>query len=321
MAREGLQIQSTGAIGDAVIALGVRQGLIDQGYNVRLISAPHTLPLWPETEATDQDQILDIRNYLAQFPHTTKYTPDRYGHLCEWMARLCSLQLGLEIQASRDNVRIPLSRDEINHGREIIRSDKPVVVLAPVSNTKNRNIPVATVLEIARGLDNAATTCLLAPIPDQYADLGLTVVGSKDLRIAAAALLAVDAIVTVDSGPLHLAAAAIQGNLDAKGANPEKLVVVLGSSHPNVVSYEGNQIVQGGQEVCQIAPCGIHGYYPNSEYSQELGYPVFSTGLEKDKSGCIMPNYGQVETASCMMTIDPNEITQKVLEHLARQKN
>lgn len=300
MASEKLLLKSTGAIGDAVVALAVRDTLVHQGYDVGIISSRNTLPLWPKTTDVFGAQTLDISTYLAQFPHTTRFTPDRYGHLCEWMARVCSQQLGSDITASRDNVCIELTQDEISKGKTLLPSGNPVVIMAPVSSTKNRNIPVQTIRQISENLRGIATACLLSPVPEQYLTLGLGVIGSNDLRIAAAALLAADVVITSDSGPLHLASGAVQGNQESLNANPKKIIAVLGSSHPEVVTYLGNQVVTSAKIECEIAPCGAHGYTSAPE--------------------CVLPNYRLVETASCMMAISADEVTQKVLEYLSKQK-
>lgn len=334
-----LILQSTGAIGDAVILTGVQKSLADLGYKVGVMSAPFTLSLWngigesyaPGAPLPTGAQVVPINNYLRHFPHTQIFpgTKER-AHLSQWMGYEAQILGGLEsIAVSRDNVRIVLDENEIAAARDRVynlssaNDGKPIVVIAPYSNTKNRNLPLSTLDAIVQGLEGDAVIAMLEPVPESGYIKGTIKLGDKNLRNVAGLLLAAHAYIGVDSGPLHIAAGAIQGAPQdvAKRlevfTDPGKIIVALASSSPQVVAYSGNQFVfsNGG---CIIAPCGAHGYVAPEEYGSLFSLPFVESGVDKDKSGCTIQSYPREETAACMASIDPEEIIEKVKNQLRK---
>ncbi len=344
-------LKSTGAIGDAVIVSAVQHALHQVGYNAGLISAWNTLPLWyhlPGVESSllfdakqdppqyDPNNVVDVSQYLIQFPHSLPLPgTQRMGHLSEWMGIMAAEQLGIPLNVSRDNVRVALTaeeaewgRDEI-HARSHVNGNKPVVIISPNSGTKNRSLPSDTVEELVRGLEGKAVAYLLEPVPDMYGT-NIPRIGNKDLRKVGALLWAADVYVGADSGPLHIAAGSLQGTSAELSArlstnnNLGKIVVAVGSSHPDVVSYRGNRIVSadGG---CQVAPCGAHGYVLPDAYAEHFtrlrGQKfTFNPTAEplKEKSGCIQSGYAQEQTALCMKSIPAEAIVSSVLSALGK---
>lgn len=348
---KSIVIKSTGAIGDMVIASAIADSLNKLGYHTGIISDKKTLQLWdeiPNASTFEEDKSspnVDISNYLAYMPHSNdlpaEYTDEkRKGHLCEWMAYSISQNNGINIYPSRDDVRIVLNREEIEFGRNEVHkkskkyNNKPVVILAPSSSTKNKKIPKQTLKEVIKGIWKFAVPCLLKGngvkqcIIDrinQYAVCAETI-GDKDLRKASAILYAADACICVDSAPLHMINGSIQGTppeyiLDGVNPDMSKIVIVVGSSHPDVVSYEGNQIIKVTKDECNCdkAPCGAHGYSELAKYEDEFNGRSFNAaGISGDKSGCIFNDYDQIETARCMEAVSAEEVIETVRKIILR---
>ena len=328
-------LKSTGAIGDAVIASAVQDALNQAGYNAGLISAGFTLPLWHGLDGVDNrllfdskqdppiynsENVIDISNYLSRLPHSANFPKARemkdvWAHLCKWMGLVVEWEKDLELNVSRDNVRVVLTPEEAEWGRNQIyelskaNGNKPVVVISPNSGTKNKSLSSKTVDEVVRGLDGKAVSYLLEPVPEMYSSVLAGRIGNKDLRKVAALLWATDAYIGADSGPLHIVAGSLQGTPDDLSYRLEvnhslsKIVVALGSSNPGVVAYKDNRIVfaHGG---CPVAPCGAHGYYPVEKYGEHFKRTFVPTAEPaKDKSGCIDINYPNEQTALCLSLI------------------
>ena len=339
---------STGAIGDMIIASALQKPLNELGYKTGIISAGFTLPLWIGLEnittyAFGKDkalpelptdaQVVDISNYLAHFPHSQplpqKFTEEecRYDHLCEWMTYYLFQKIGLKLEVSKADVRIILRPEEVAFGRDYIANlkkengGKKVLIISPYATTKNRNIPLSTLEEIAAGVSDVAFSCQTTPYGETQKIKGTVDVGDKDIRKSIAIRLAADTYLTVDSGPLHMMMGAMQGTpkdnlVDGVNPDPAKVFVVLGSSKPETVSYTGNQNIFAGN-ACEISPCGAHGYYPLKSYGRLFGRRFHSsTDSTKDKSGCIYQNFSGRETAVCMESVKAEEVIEKIRGYL-----
>ncbi len=353
---------STGAIGDMVIASALTAQFYQRNIPYGIVSSGFTLPLWKHfgnatTYAYGFDKavpdlpaegfVVDIRNYLRHFPHT-EFLPgtERKGHLCEWMAveavhdqnvlddllRVGSVsdrdkELGIT-PVSRDDVQIFMLEEEIQAGLEWVAAlqrehgNKPVVILSPYSTTMNRNIGKQRLDEIVYGLKDSVIPCQLMPIPKDGSITGAIPVGSNDLRAVAGLLLAADAYVGVDSGPLHMVNGVIQGtgwyghNLQPQ-RRKDKVFVVTGSSASEVVAYQGNSIIQAPVSVCDVAPCGAHGYVAPEAYGERFGKQFHAS--PRDKGGCVIPDHHYKDTAPCMTAVPSEQIIAAVRGYLRQR--
>ncbi|MBI5072401.1 hypothetical protein HZA99_01135 [Candidatus Woesearchaeota archaeon] len=362
MKRQEVIFLSTGAIGDMVIASALHAPFYERDISMGIVSAEFTRGLWQHfgntiTYAYGKDKVLpefptdavvvDIRNYLRHLPHSqnlpqwlTKQEEKRKGHLCEWMAYEAATACpGIErilketFKVTRDDVQIILTEEEIEEGKARINeirkesNNKLVTILAPYSNTENRNMGMRQLEEVVVGLQDTTTVCQLEPFQPADYVVGTKPVGDRDLRKVAALLLAADAYIGVDSGPLHIINGAIQGTgwyshkLDGK-RDPAKVFVVLGSSHPDVVAYEGNTIITAltSHAVCPVAPCGAHGYVAPEEYGKYFGEIFHPSRKEGDKSGCIYQEHDFPNTAPCMSAVSSEQIVEAVQAYLRDRK-
>ena len=327
---EQIILNSTGAMGDMIIATALQKRIHDDGKQVGIISNKFFKNLWDflpggqaylAEEVPEDAQVFSIAKYLRHMPHSSSLPQDSgTGHLAKWMAVEYASNGGKGYAVSRDDVRICLTEEEVMAGRDHIYAlsgGKPVVAFAPFSQTKNRNMSTAMLEDIVGSIrDVAFPLQILGPGEQPLPCFHHTVEDgfAPNLRDAASRLYAVDAYVGVDSGPLHLVNGAIQGTaLHLDGTHPvkTKIIAVVGSSLGEVVSYNGNRVVSstGG---CAIAPCGAHGYHPVEEYSKAFALPMFPSGKEKDMSGCITEDYARLETAPCMLTINPDEVIAQI---------
>lgn len=319
----------TNAIGDAVISTAVRAALQRNNYQAEIISPEHIAPLLNEidsihtsnTSLSPGSRIIDI-NYFPEQSHIQLLPgTQRYGHISEWMGLIVSQQLGMNLEVSPDDVKIKLMRDEIEQARDRLytlskeTNRLPVVIIVPGASTKNRSLTSMQAEAIASRLKGTATPLLLEPLHDRYSAIDILRVGGN-LREAAALLLAADSVVTVDTGPLHITQAGMQGNLEIAQAlgisvDPRKLVVALGSSRPEVVAYKGNQAVHASAG-CPVSPCGLHG----EAALGGIGKFQIPLHVSDDKSACIYPGSKQLETAPCMESVPAGEIVEKVSDYL-----
>lgn len=350
---------STGAIGDMVIASALHTPFYEREISIGVVSADFTRGLWQHfgnttAYAYDKDKalpelpkeavVVDIRNYLHHFPHSQNLPhglteeEKRKGHLCEWMAYEAATQCpGIErilrktFKVTRDDVQIILTEQEIEAGKKLIEeirkesSNKSVTILAPYSNTENRNIGMHQLEEIVAGLEDRTAICQLQPFGETEYVKGTRPIGDRDLRKVAALLLVADAYIGVDSGPLHIVNGAIQGaewyNQRLEGRrDPAKVFVVLGSSAPEVVAYKGNTIIQSPVCVCDVAPCGAHGYVAPERYGEHFGKEFHASRKEGDKSGCIYKDQDFPNTAPCMTAVPSEQIIETVRAYLRNRK-
>ncbi|MEM3373929.1 MAG: hypothetical protein QXE31_01790 [Candidatus Woesearchaeota archaeon] len=309
-----LTLKLTGAIGDTIIASSLVQGLNEIGYIVNIISSRQALLLLKHLSGIGElressKNVIDLSDYLKWLPHTTmlpkKFTgeEDRFGHLCEWMAYTLFEKSGIKILPSRDDVKIILTPEEVEQGKikinEISKENNnlPVVVIAPYASVKNRSLPKKTLDEVIRGISGFAHPFLLP----RY----------DNLRELCAILYACDAFIGVDSGLLHMINGVLQGTpyeIGTNNSNKNKVVVVFGSSNPEVVTYFGNHVIKTTFN-CEIGFCGIHGYWNIEDYVKRFGREIIRIN---DKSGCIYEAYANSQIPPCMASITAEEIIESV---------
>ncbi len=341
---------STGAIGDMVISSALAAQFYQRDIPYGIVSSGFTLPLWKHfgnatTYAYDAGNnvpcipsdafVVDIRNYLRHLPHSSLLPgTDRKGHLCEWMGveaardqNLLDQILGVD-SVSRDDVHIFMTEEEIHAGLQGVvalqqeHGNKPLVIISPYSTTVNRNIGKKQLDDVVYGLRDSVLPCQLTPIPDGGEITGAVPVGSTDLRKVAGLLLAADAYVGVDSGPLHIVNGVIQGTDWYSHKLPtqrkkEKVFVVTGSSTPEVVTYNGNTVIQALNRICDIAPCGAHGYVAPKAYGNHFERTFHPSPT--DKGGCVFQNHHYKDTVPCMTAVTSEQIIESVRNYLRQR--
>ena len=352
-----LILLTTGALGDTVIATALYQQFFRAGYHTVIASKKRALQLWrglanTSAMAIPRDAssfhqslcasdrhtlVLDCRNYLDLFPHSsllptwfTGHDAPRVGHHCEWMAyAICRNHRmivqnypDLHVTPSRDDVQVPLTAPEISQAEAAMAklrreyNDLPIVLLAPYASTANRNIPRKTLQSAVKDLNGIVTFCQLIRHRTDRRIKGAVPIERLSSREMAAWALCADAVVTCDSGPLHIANAALQyarshlPQIDAKLTTPEKVIVVVGSSRVEAVAYRGNQSLfsTGG---CTVAPCGVHGYTDVDRYCRHFKRTFYR--LEADGSGCVEKTYAAEAGSPCMASVSAEMLVERLL--------
>lgn len=336
---------STNAIGDSIMEAATVHALSEYGITVGKVAPAPILSLWkglPHTQLYTNDSAVpsdvprvDVRGYQDAFPHSTQDPKSgEFRHLSWWIGRKAGEQLGIDLDVSSEQVILTLTEEEATWGRdEYLRllkasGNKVGVIITPNATTGNRNITPQTVQKICTQLEEKEITpFLLNPLPEKiYDNVAAARIGNPDLRKAAALLWASDAVICVDSGPLHMVNAALQGSskelADKLGVNADqqKVVLVTGSSNPEVVGYKGNQSVHGtgGCPLAERGGCGCHGYNQLKKYDKHFGYPFFPAANPNDKGGCIYEHYSRTGISSCMEAISPDEVVEKVITYFRR---
>jgi len=331
--RPQIILESTGALGDTVIATALIPALDAAGFETGHICSPTTFPLWhglPHASAYYSDGslpahalVVNLCDYLSLLPHTTK----PYKHLCAYMrlylsARLADQGIFLSLpHVSQDHVQVHLSLEEWLWGKQVVKQlsqadhGKPVLVLAPCATTNNRWLDPLTVAAVAASVRTFCVPVLLDPLPAPYQNLNIQRLGTSDLRRVAALLGVVDGFISVDSGPFHLAVAARQGVTSElkeqlkMNARLQSVILIVGSSHPAVISYRDVQTLFSPGE-CPISPCGMHGYGTIEVQRKAIGRPVYVH--PKNTSGCIYADYPSQVTTRCMRGVSVPHIVEAV---------
>lgn len=321
---ERIGIKYTGAIGDAVIALGLIPGLREAGFDyVTLQTNAFIAPLWKGLEGAQartsdtEDQTIDTSAYLVnRFDHP-------HAHLVQLLAIEVKNQGGPEILPSPDDVMLALTKDELSRAADKIaeissgNGDLPVLIIAPDSTTKNRNLPRGTLQEVVTNLQGRAVSCVMRSDDSDLPEGALNVWGN--LRDSAAMLAVADAVVAVDSALFHMVNAVLQGSTDTMkelglNTSQDKVVAVLGSSSENSATYNDNQVLVGTEAACDIK-CGAHGYkgLTKSRLEGIFSTEFYPSGDETDESLCQFPDYAAIETAGCMQSITSQRIINAVM--------
>lgn len=334
-------IKSTNAIGDSVMESATVKALGQKGMSVYKRAPTHLLSLWeglPNAHSSEQDlpahvPEVDVSTYQDQFPHTSRDPHSgTFLHLSEWIGGKAEGQLGTKLSVSSEDVQLILTVEEARWGfkeyqRRLHESGNSLgVIISPNATTGNRSLTQETVREIAAHLlENDVTPFLLTPLPEGvYDEIPAERIGDQHIRKAASLLWASDALVCVDSGPFHMANASLQGTTrelaEELGINtdPKKIVLITGSSNPEVVMYENNQTLHytGNCPLSERGGCGCHGYYQVDQYSEHFGVPFLPSVNPQDKGGCIYDIYSKTGISPCMDAVSATEVFTKVMEYL-----
>ena len=295
------------ALGDTLCAIAVAKGIKKK---VSIASKQIFHPLFqgtgitPELNSNKEGVII---SYWGCISKLNKLPEGKSGHIVDWMNFYLEGQHGIKSSSTKGDVKIKLTEEELLAGEQFckkISNGKPVVAIAPSATTKNRTLPKQILKKILFGISHFSTPLVLGP-PEMFGAESLPKEIYEDLRKIAATIAATDAMITIDSGLAHLAAAAYQGN--KTNLAPEKVIIILGSSNPPVICYNGNHVIQNKRPCSLPFPCGAHGY--STKEQAELKYHK-NFYKARDCSCCISLNYPELKASPCMENTD----TKKVIE-------
>jgi len=328
-------LESTKAIGDAIIATAVLGEAASQGYVAGIITSPLTYPLlknldiktyrnWSEVPGGGTRIPLDHR-YLNHLPHRFNLpNQQKKGWLGEWMA--IDIQDASEgeiiLTPKREDMRISLTCAEIAESYDEKKrisgenGNKQVTQIIANSSSINKNITRETLEKVIKELSGETVFCMTEALgvseedKQFYQDLNVVLLKMTDLRRAVGRLHVADAVVTSDTWTLHGAIASrrtgTQLSLSQMGYIPtnKQVIAVLGSSHPLVVGgYEGMTTVTT-QHPCNS--CGAHAYNLLELLEDKTGVKYHKLG--EDGSGCVWQYAADTQIPPCMKYIKPEDI-------------
>lgn len=342
---ENRVVLTTAPFGDTVAMSAVVKGLEQKNIPAvlsvpegRLSLAEHMrVSVAPQGAALENTVSVEMGDYLNNDVHF-RPLPDRrfkaagdiprlnqagqeLGHLSQWMAVQIAEKLKIEpFPVDPAEAKIFLTAEQLLVGQKLlceqVGTDKPVVLIAPDAGSPNRVIPPALIRQIMERLGRDIEVALLEPLPKPELIAGFDKIEVAHVKSSLAewpaVLAAAKAVVTADSGSFHVAAAVRQGSAgEAQKAglrlHPEQVILVAGSSNPLALIYRGNQYVVPPKNVCEVIPCGRHGY------DQEKPNRLQSLPLHMiEKSACIWDDYPKTGLARCMAAVSPDEIVAKV---------
>lgn len=261
--KEILIVRRTGAFGDAIAATAVSKKLIDMGYDVDFQCHPYLHPVMrldPTLHAieptTDRQCDIDLNNAYEPHPKRTSMT---FAEIYIEKANkdLQSKGIGIEstVQCTPRFVMPDYHKEQAY--KFFSKFPKPWIVLCPRSASHNhRTVHDEVWKEAARYIEG---TCFWSsnhgPAPAGIQNLNC----NSMLEVGAFQSVA-DLVVSVDTGPLHLAAAL---------GTP--LVALLQSSSPELHLSDQNDFEMLSPEGltclnCQQSPCPIDHHYPPCQH-------------------------------------------------------
>ena len=216
------------ALGDTLCAIAIARGIPKK---VSIVARQIFHPLFqgigitPELGVNIYNIVINYWPCLAQ-PNRLL---NRDCHIVDWMNFFLKDQYKIISYSTKDDVKIQLTEKELLDGKQFcqaISNRKPIVAIASLATTKNRTLPNKILENILSGISHFSTPLILESSGIFDAEyLPHKIYG--DLRKTAAVIAASDAMLTVDSGLAHLAAAAYQGN--ETNLTPEKVIMLIGS--------------------------------------------------------------------------------------------
>jgi len=263
--KELLIVRRTGAFGDAIAATAVSRKLIEMGYEVTFQCHPYLHPvmrldptLHSIEPTTERDCHVDLNN--AYEPHP-KRTSMSFAEIYIEKANKDLSQKGIAIESSvQCTPHFVMPDKQREHAlKHFSKFPKPWVIICPRSASHNhRTVHDAVWQEAARHIEG---TCFWAgnhgPAP-----AGIQNLNCNSMLDIGAYQSAADLVVSVDTGPLHLAAAL---------GTP--IVALLQSSSPELhlsdqVDFEMIAPVGLSCLNCQQSPCPIDQHYPPCQHFQ-----------------------------------------------------
>lgn len=198
-------VRRSGALGDALAATCVASKLREAGYNVIFQTSPGVFPLLqccPDITLTSDNRPCDV-NLDGTYE---KHPERRSKSFPEIFIEATNMQLGLRLQPL--NTAPVLEHPE--HGKKRFRrryADLPLpwIGICPRSNSfAVRTVPDATWAEVSDQIIIGTRFWLgtHGPAPDGIVDLRI-----KHIKETVIACSSMDLVISVDTGPLHIAAA------------------------------------------------------------------------------------------------------------------
>ena len=198
--------------------------------------------------------IIDLSAYLDLLPHRRKNKKHHTGSMFEVLAAKVNgiNEEYLYLPTVFSEKKSDYKEFEKTYSEILQKSgSKKLIWLCPRSTTENRNPKETLFIELASLL--IPSFQFIEFLGPREKAINSKHIISVSMKPGAMALLMKECFagITVDTFGLHLAG--------AKGLS--RVLVLLGSSHPECVCYPGNEyIYKKSNETDQCQPCGNHGY-------------------------------------------------------------
>jgi len=322
-----------GPLGDAVMAVPVTRELRKWGYRGTLGMPAHLAQMFrdfdlsgnaraPVSDAHELGDAVNVVAYLKRRPHT------RNVPLVTEIGRHVSQELGIpSVNVNPEDVWFSVTNDDVKQGRLFLNTalnraltlkrEKPIVLFHPSAGSANREIPATTLQNTIKLLEDKIRPVFIGGKP-KGAGYESTEFLKTSLSELVQILAAADAVVSAESGPLHLAAAIAQYQMQNedvldRAITPNRIIGVFGSSNPVCSYYPGMRLVLASRMSCRMANgCGFHGYAKHDPDLVEAYYPDHAVYYHKDNSACIDPKYAERSIAPCMESIEPEDIANTI---------
>lgn len=277
------------SLGCTLLSTALFQSLKDEIPDIRITAYSRFPDLLSGLEEVDEvvdsathsieDYDIDLTNYLSRRPHNS----EPFRHLTFHMIKHAEEQLFRGLSQGRLGTnyipKINLRGNEIEQAEGIVKSasaGKPVIWLQTQTNSPNKGCPK----EYWERLNTEKSA--------EYSFMNLSA-GEYNPRLAIAITKFCYAGITLDTFLLH----------GSRAVNAKNVIVILGSSRPEVVTYPGQTVLyQNGR--CKIQPCGMHGYGYGCRSQDERLF------IGHEMTRCITDDY------ACLKAITPEMVMQRL---------
>ena len=299
------------ALGDTVISTAVGYAIKDALPESRLVvyakardlleNIPEIDELKDPQEAENIEEIVDLSRYLDRMPHTTApYLSLASCMISETEENLRKRGIDVFLKKSyKPSINLTdqekeFGWDETKKLRSKYEGEKYIAWISTKTSSPNRDWPQEYWQEVfSEAGDKYLFVELLGPGQKKISeDIESACYSPREtvsfIRVAVAGI-------TLDTFTLH-AAAAVDAN---------RVITLLGSSNPAVVSYPGfTDLFVKSEKTARCQPCGNHGYFSGGklrELESELGVTFNSCNR------CIFPEGSENEYA-CMKQVTPGKV-------------
>jgi GT2 family glycosyltransferase/ADP-heptose:LPS heptosyltransferase len=280
-----ITVRRTAALGDVLSATVIAQRLHDLGYAVTFQTHPHCQALLKHV--SNLDQVTSPNGYAhvnldgayETHPHRKRlHFRDAWFQKAQRDLAPLAVDLGKPKNA---RPRITLSREQ----REMARTrfadvPRPVILICPASQYYNvRAVPDRVWEAAAKQINGSVFWIGLTPAPGGIKDLSVRTMDSLVSVIAGA-----DLLVTVDTGPMHIAAA-----LDTK-------VLAIGQSSPpglHLTDQNDWQLIEPPLDClgCQENVCPKDRYLPPCQNIDPDQIAASVNRMVSGKISCLIPTF------------------------------